>query len=143
MHIHDAIIYIAKEITVPLSASNKSSTACSLKKKMKQSKHKMIDLYFQSSPPLTWVMDFFIYQQLSLSFNVCPARSVLRFKCCVKQIPALMFLCHLQPMFFSCRRSRTGPRCAHRGSCAVLVVLGAVLNAELRTQPGAAPALGT
>lgn len=55
---------------------------------MKQSKHKMIDSYFQSSPPLTLVMDFFIYQQLSLSFSACPVQPALRFKCCVKQICA-------------------------------------------------------
>lgn len=83
----------------------------------------MSDLYFQSSPPLTLVMDFFIYQQLSLSFNICPAQPILRFKCSVKQIHALMFFCHLQLMFCSCRCSRTGPRCANRVPCALLAVL--------------------
>lgn len=78
----------------------------------------MIDLYFQSSPPLTLVMDFFIYPQLSLSFNVRPAQPLLRFKCCVKQIRALMFSCRLQLLFCSGRRNRTGSR-----SCALLVVL--------------------
>lgn len=48
----------------------------------------MIDSHFQSSPPLTLVMDFFIYQQLSLSFSACPVQPALRFKCCVKQICA-------------------------------------------------------
>lgn len=107
---------------------------------MKQSKHKMIDLYFQSSPPLTLVMDFFIYQQLSLSFNICPEQPILRFKCCVKQIHALMFFCRLQLMFCSCSRSRTDPRCANCVSRASLVVLWAIPNTELGMQPGAAPA---
>lgn len=97
---------------------------------MKQSKHMMSDLYFQSSPPLTLVMDFFIYQQLSLSFNICPAQPILRFKCSVKQIHALMFFCHLQLMFCSCRCSRTGPRCANRVPCALLAVLWAVPNTD-------------
>lgn len=60
---------------------------------MKVLKHTMIDLYFQGSPPLPLVMDFFIYQQLSLSFSVCPEQPALSFKCCVKHIHALAFCC--------------------------------------------------
>lgn len=92
----------------------------------------MIDLYFQSSPPLTSVTDFFIYQQLSLSFHVCPGQPILRFKCCVKQIHALT----LQVMVFSCCCSRTV--CWARALCSCW--LRWKLSPKLGIQPGAASA---
>lgn len=91
-------LYIAKEITLPLSTSNKSFISCCWKK-MKELKHMMIDLYFQGSPPLPLVMDFFIYQQLSLAFSVCPVQPALSLKCCVKHIPALAFCCQPKSFF--------------------------------------------
>lgn len=100
----------------------------------------MSDLYFQSSPPLTLVMDFFIYQQLSLSFNICPAQPILRFKCSVKQIHALMFFCHLQLMFLLLPLQQS--RSSVRSPCA-LCLAGCAMSCpeyQLGTQPGAASA---
>lgn len=96
MHIHDATIYSERNYAAIVYF--KQVIHFLLLEKMKELKHMMIDLYFQGSPPLPLVMDFFIYQQLSLAFSVCPVQPALSLKCCVKHIPALAFCC--QPKLF-------------------------------------------